>query len=160
VASPNYITPEGYERLRRELYDLIHEQRPAAVDAVAIAAAHGDRSENAEYIYGKKKLRAIDRRIAFLSGRMDKAEVVGSPDTPDDRVRFGAIVTVEEEDEDGESTHRYRLVGADETDAAEGLVSWKAPVGRALLGRRVGDMAEVRTPGGERDLYIVAIDYP
>ncbi|MFT5429693.1 MAG: transcription elongation factor GreB [Myxococcota bacterium] len=157
MSATNYITPEGFERLRSELYELIHTERPAMVDQVAVAAAHGDRSENAEYIYGKKKLRAIDRRIKYLSGRINNMEVVQSPTELDGQIRFGAIVTVTDDDEE---THEYRLVGADETDATLGYVSWQSPVGRALLGRRTGSFVEVRTPSGYREFYIEGFCYP
>ena len=154
--APNYISVEGFNKLQRELQHLMHTARPEAVDQVAIAAAHGDRSENAEYIYGKKKLREIDRRIRFLARRLDDAEIVRPPTETTDRVFFGATVEVEDEEE---ARHTYRLVGADEIDPGRGWVSWKSPVGRALTGKQVGDEVAVQTPGGTRWLSIEAVRY-
>src|SRR5678809_1488320 len=133
----NYITPAGAKRLAAELRRLVDRERPRVVQEVADAAAQGDRSENAEYIYGKKRLREIDRRIHFLTKRLDSAVVVRSEETRKDIVVFGA--TVEVEDEDGKRS-RYTLVGADESDPARGKLSWKSPIGRALLKKRVGDV--------------------
>ncbi len=154
--APNYITTRGYEAMRKELHELLHEQRPKTVDEVATAAAHGDRSENAEYIYGKKKLRALDRRIRYLTKRLEAAEVVDPTVSRGDRVFFGA--TVELEDDEGE-TFTYQLVGEDEIEPESNRLSWRSPVGRALLGRRLDDDVVVATPGGTRELSIVDIRY-
>ena len=151
-----YITPEGYRRMDDELRTLWKQVRPEVTRAVQEAAAQGDRSENAEYIYGKKQLREIDRRIRFLSKRLDGMTVVER--VPDDagKVFFGAWVELE--DDDG-GLETYRLVGPDEADAARGYVSVDAPLARALLGKRQDDEARVRTPNGERCLYINRIWY-
>jgi transcription elongation factor GreB len=153
----NYITREGFERLRAELDWLWSEERPKVTEAVSVAAALGDRSENADYIYGKKRLREIDSRIRFLTKRIDELTVVDpGPRKEPDRVYFGAWVTIE--DEDGEQV-RYQLVGPDEFDAAEGRISVDSPVGRALMGRRVGDEVSVRRPRGETTYEVLSVEY-
>ena len=151
-----YSTPEGARRLRAELDELWRVERPAVTRAVAEAAAMGDRSENAEYIYGKRRLREIDRRVRFLRGRLDGLTVVSQPPSDRGRVFFGAWVTVE--DEVG-ATRRHRVVGPDEFDREPGYVSMDSPLGRALLGKRVGDEIAVKLPGGEQTLAITAIEY-
>ena len=156
MSPPTYLTREGAKKLATELGHLVTHERPQVVREVADAAAQGDRSENAEYIYGKKRLREIDRRIRFLTRKLDQAEVVVAQGIDRDVVRFGARVEVE--DEDGQ--HReYVLVGPDEADPAQGKVSFQAPLGRALLKRRVGDTVLVRRPAGELELEIVSIVY-
>ncbi|HEX3595684.1 MAG TPA: transcription elongation factor GreB [Polyangiaceae bacterium] len=150
----NYMTPDGARRLADELRRLVELERPRIVQEVSDAAAQGDRSENAEYIYGKKRLREIDRRIHFLTKRLDAAVVVRKEEVRTDVVFFGA--TVEVVDEDGKRA-RYTLVGADETDPANGRLSYKSPIGRALLKKRVGDVVTVIRPAGEIELEIVAI---
>jgi transcription elongation factor GreB len=154
VESANYITPEGAKRLVDELRKLVEADRPRVVQEVADAAAQGDRSENAEYIYGKKRLREIDRRIHFLTKRLDSAVVVRKDETRKDVVVFGATVDVE--DEDGKR-NRYTLVGADESDPAHGKLSWKSPIGRALLKKKIGDVVTVTRPLGEIEIEIIAI---
>jgi transcription elongation factor GreB len=156
VASPNYITPSGVKRLSDELNQLFQVERPKTVDEVATAAAHGDRSENAEYKYGKLRLRDIDRRIRFLQKRLDAAVVVDPAAQAGEAVVFGAIVEVE--DEDG-ARKRYQLVGEDESDPSAGRISWRSPIGRSLLKRRVGDRVTVKRPAGEIELEIVAIAF-
>ncbi|RMG13238.1 MAG: transcription elongation factor GreB [Deltaproteobacteria bacterium] len=151
-----YITPEGYRALEAELEDLWKRQRPQVVREVADAAALGDRSENAEYIYGKKKLREIDRRIRHLSKRLDELTVVTPDPAQAGRVFFGAWVTVE--DEEGE-TATYRIVGPDEFDPARRWISVDSPLARALLGKGEGDVVLVRRPKGEAEVEIVAIAY-
>jgi transcription elongation factor GreB len=151
-----YSTPEGAQRLRAELDQLWRVERPAVTRAVAEAAAMGDRSENAEYIYGKRRLREIDRRVRFLRGRLEGMKVVAAPPSDRSRVYFGAWVTIE--DARGEA-RRHRIVGPDEFDRAPGYVSMDSPLGRALLGKRVGDEVEVRLPGGTLAVEITAIDY-
>ena len=142
--------------LQQELASLLHHERAKVVADVAVAAAHGDRSENAEYIYGKKKLREIDRRIHFLTRRLESATVVAPrPDGPA-LIFFGAFVEVE--DEDG-AHHRYRIVGEDEIDLSKGHISWRSPIGRALLKRKVGDTVLLRRPSGEVELTILALRY-
>lgn len=154
----NYITRAGFEKLQAELEWLWKTERPRVTEAVSVAAALGDRSENADYIYGKKRLREIDRRIRFLTKRIDELTVVdGGPRKEDDRVYFGAWVTIE--DEHGER-QRYRLVGPDEFDAAEGRISVDSPVGRALMGKHLGDEVVVRRPKGETVYEVLSIEYP
>jgi transcription elongation factor GreB len=152
----HYLTPEGAKRLADELRKLVEVERPRVVQEVSDAAAQGDRSENAEYIYGKKRLREIDRRIRFLTKRLDGAVVVRNEETRKDVVFFGA--TVEVEDEDGKRS-RYTLVGPDEADPGRGKLSFQSPVGRALMKRKVGDVVTVLRPAGEIELEIVAIVY-
>lgn len=153
----SYITRAGFEKLRAELEQLWKDERPRVTQAVSVAAALGDRSENADYIYGKKRLREIDRRIRFLTKRMDELEVVDlGPRAKSDRVYFGAWVELE--DEDGERV-RYQLVGPDEFDAAKGRISIESPVGRALMGKRLGDEVDVRRPKGDARFTIAAIEY-
>ena len=151
-----YITPEGYRRLNEELQRLWKEERLPITKSVQEAAAQGDRSENAEYIYGKKQLREIDRRIRFLSKRLDGMNVVERAPEDTGKVFFGAWVEVE--DDDGK-VERFRLVGPDEADGSRGEISVDAPLARALLGKRVDDEAWVRTPNGERCLYVNRIWY-
>jgi len=156
-AEKNYITPEGYKRLTSELEFLHFKKRPEVVGFLADAAAEGDRSENAEYIYRKRQLREIDRRMRFLSKRLDHVAVVDPrAQTRRDRVFFGATVAVE--DEEG-ARHVYRIVGVDEIEGATGAISWKSPVGKALLGKEVGDTVTVRWHAGARELTVVEIDY-
>ena len=155
---PIYITREGAKRLQAELHDLLWKQRPPVVQDVTDAAAQGDRSENAEYIYGKKKLREIDRRMHWLTRRLESATVVEprAPDGKGDRVFFGAVVEVE--DEDGTRT-TYRIVGEDEIDLKRGHISWRSPLGHSLLKRREGDVVILRRPNGEVELTIVSVRY-
>jgi len=154
----NLITPEGAQRLRDELKDLRAVKRPEVVEAVSRAAANGDRSENGDYIYGKKRLREIDRRIRFLSKRLDCAEVVDPRQQKNrDRVFFVATVTyVNDRDEEITVT----ILGRDEADLTQGSISWLSPVARALMKARVGDEVKVQTPAGEDHLEVLAIRYP
>jgi len=151
-----YITPEGFQRLSEELDYLWRVKRPHVTQAVREAAAQGDRSENAEYIYGKKQLREIDRRVRFLRGRLDQITVVDKPPSDTGRVFFGAWVTLE--NAAGERL-RYRIVGPDEIDPQRGYISMDSPVARALMKKTVDEEITVRTPEGENVLYIVAIGY-
>lgn len=151
-----FITPQGYARLQAELEQLWRVERPRVTQAVSEAAAQGDRSENAEYTYGKKRLREIDSRVRFLRKRLDGMVVVAQAPADPQRVFFGAWVTLE--DEEG-NTRRHRLVGPDEFDAAEGYISLDSPLARALLGKRQEEEITVTTPAGERQLVITAIDY-
>jgi len=151
-----YITPEGARRLRGELEQLWRIERPQVTSAVAAAAAQGDRSENAEYTYGKRRLREIDSRVRFLRKRLAGMVVVDSPPSDPQRVFFGAWVELEAEDG---ARSRYRIVGPDEFDMAPGYVSMDAPLGRSLLTRRLDDEVSVETPGGSRVYVIVAIEY-
>ena len=154
--SVNLITPAGYQTLFDELRKLAEVERPKIVDEVHQAAAQGDRSENAEYIYGKKKLREIDRRMRFLKKRLDSSKVIPSSAQKGDQVLFGARVTVE--NEDGKNKTWY-IVGEDEADPSSGKISWKSPVGRALLYKFPGDLATIGTPGGERELLVIKVEY-
>lgn len=154
----NYLTPPGYQRLRAELIALLDDERPRLVETVAWAAKNGDRSENGDYLYGKKRLREIDRRIRFLTQRLDLAEVVDpSVHHGSDQVFFGAAVTYADE-QGREST--VTIKGIDEADSLAGEVSWVAPVARALLKARVGDEVLLHTPRGVQRLEVVAVRYP
>ncbi|MCS6914938.1 MAG: transcription elongation factor GreB [Myxococcales bacterium] len=153
----NYITPAGFRTLQAEFEQLRNHKRREVVAKLAEAAAEGDRSENAEYIYRKRQLREIDRRIRFLARRMAIAEVIDPSQHRSDRVCFGAVVTVE--DQDGEQT-RYQVVGVDETDPKQGRISWRSPIGKALIGKRVNETVVVRWHAGERELTIVGIEFP
>ncbi|MFO0601739.1 MAG: transcription elongation factor GreB [Polyangiales bacterium] len=154
---PNYITPAGYKKLTDEVEFLLKKERPRVVQEVADAAAQGDRSENAEYIYGKKRLREIDRRLNFLSSRLKNVQVV-DPATPrGDSVYFGA--TVDLEDEEGRKV-TWQIVGVDETDPSNGRISWRSPLGRALLKKRADDVVTFQKPGGDAMEYtVLAVRY-
>ena len=162
TASPagvkNYITPEGLERLRGELRDLLKIERPKVVEVVSWAAGNGDRSENGDYIYGKKRLREIDHRIRFLTGRIEIAQAVDPARQKNrDRVFFGAtVIYANSADEENTVT----IVGIDETDLDKGRVSWLSPIARAMMKAEEGDRVELHSPGGTESLKIVAIRYP
>ncbi|MDE2229706.1 MAG: transcription elongation factor GreB [Alphaproteobacteria bacterium] len=154
----NYITPDGHRRLQDELKALVKIERPKVVEVVAWAAGNGDRSENGDYIYGKKRLREIDSRIRFLTKRLEIAEVVDPAAQKNrDQVFFGATVTYATSDD---KEHTVTIVGLDEADADHGKVSWIAPVARALLKSRVGDVVELKRPDGVEGIEVVAIVYP
>ncbi len=155
----NYMTPQGYARLRAELLQLIDDERPKVVDVVHWAASNGDRSENGDYLYGKKRLREIDRRIRFLTRRLEVAEVT-DPSLHDghDQVFFGATVTYVEEDTGVERT--VTILGIDEADSAHGQVSWISPIARALLKAREGDVVKLVTPAGAKEIEILKVEYP
>ena len=154
----NYITPQGYQRIREELLQLIDVERPEVVKVVHWAASNGDRSENGDYIYGKRRLREIDRRIRFLTKRMDLAEVVDpSVHHGSDQVFFGA--TVSYVNGAGEE-HTVTIVGIDELDPLHGKISWVSPVARALTKAREGDVVTLRTPAGDDELEILSVSYP
>jgi len=153
----NYITPAGYQKLRDELEQLWKVERPALVQTITWAASNGDRSENGDYIYGKKRLREIDRRIRFLSKRLDLAEVVDPAQRETcDQVFFGATVTVCGEDGTAKT---YSIVGVDEANPSLSLISWVSPLARAMLKAREGDVVKVQVPGGVDELEIVEISY-
>jgi transcription elongation factor GreB len=156
LAGSKYITRQGERRLRAELEELWRGERPRVTAAVAAAAAQGDRSENAEYTYGKRRLREIDRRVRYLRRRLDGMVVVEQPPSDASRVFFGAWVLLEAEDG---ARGRYRIVGPDEFDMAPGYISMDSPLGRALLRKRLDEQIAVATPGGERVYVIVAIEY-
>lgn len=154
----NYITPQGYARLRGELMQLIDEERPRIVETVHWAASNGDRSENGDYLYGKKRLREIDRRIRFLTKRLEKAEVADpSVHYGGDQVFFGATVTYANEAGDEKT---ITILGVDEVDNLQGQVSWIAPISRALLRSRVGDVVQLQTPGGVEEIEVIEVNYP
>jgi len=154
--SSNYITPDGERRLKEELTHLLYVERPRVTKGVAEAAAEGDRSENAEYIYGKKKLREIDKKIEFLTKRLEVLKVVVPEVRVDGVAFFGAYVTVE--DEDGEAA-TYRIVGPDEADPENGSISMDSPIGRAVIGKREGDEVRVERPKGATTLSLVEVRY-
>ena len=156
--SKNYITPAGYERLCSELMHLIDTERPEVVGIVSWAASNGDRSENGDYLYGKKRLREIDRRIRFLTRRIEKAELVdASLQGDNDQIFFGATVTYANQ-AGGETT--ITIVGMDEVDLDKGYVSWISPIARALIKAREGDTVPLRTPAGVEQIDILAVKYP
>ncbi len=151
-----FITPEGAERLKSELDHLWRVLRPQVTQAVQEAAAQGDRSENAEYIYGKRQLREIDRRVRFLRQRLDGMVVVDKPPSDPSRVFFGAWVTLE--DEDGAQVE-YRIVGPDEIDVTQGYISMDAPLGRALMRKAIDDEVTIEVPGGTKTYVVVGVRY-
>ena len=153
----NYITPGGYARIKDELDHLLRVERPHIVEVVHWAASNGDRSENGDYIYGKRRLREIDRRIRFLTKRLDLAEVVDpARQVNADQVFFGATVTIA--DEQG-SEQTYQIVGVDETDFARNRISWISPLSRALLKAREGDLVRFQSPAGWREIEVLSIEY-
>jgi transcription elongation factor GreB len=155
---PRFITPEGLGRIRAEYEQLFGTERPKLVDTISWAAGNGDRSENGDYIYGRKRLREIDRRLTYLSKVMKQAKVVDpSSQEQRDTVRFGATVELADQDD---KRRILTLVGEDEADATAGRISWAAPIARALVGARVGDERIVGLPAGEKSYEIIAIRYP
>ncbi len=155
---PNYITPSGYSRLHAEYQALLSDERPKLVEVISWAAGNGDRSENGDYIYGRKRLREIDRRLGWLSKRMKAAKVIDPAQQEDrGRVFFGATVTIADEQD---RTRTLTLVGDDEADAGNGLVGWNAPLARALRGATVGDLRRVELPVGTIEYEVMKIDYP
>ncbi len=156
--TPFYMTPAGQAALVEELRQLWTEERPKVVEVVSWAAGLGDRSENADYQYGKRRLREIDRRVRFLRKRLEKVQVVDPAAQPRrDQVFFGATVLYARADE---TELRVTIVGVDEADSSAGRISWVSPVARALLGRRVGDVVRLRTPGGAEEIEVIEIRYP
>jgi transcription elongation factor GreB len=154
---PNYITATGLAALRARYHALMADERPKLVEVVSWAAGNGDRSENGDYLYGKKRLREIDRELGWLSKRMKAARVVTPAEQPDkSRVWFGAAVTVVDADD---HERILTLVGDDEQDASSGRIGWSAPIARALRGAAVGDLRRVTLPSGEREYEVIAIDY-
>ena len=154
--SKNYITPSGLQKLKDEYHQLVHVERPRVVETVAWAASNGDRSENADYIYGKRRLREIDSRLRFLSGRLDKVVLVDPKTITSERVTFGATITVE----DGDGNNKtYQIVGEDEWDISANKISWKSPVAKALLGKKVGDEVIVKKPSGEEIFMILKLEH-
>jgi len=156
AGTKNYITPAGAQRLKDELKNLLNVERPALVQTVSWAASNGDRSENGDYIYGKRKLREIDRRIRFLTKRLEKAVIVNPETQNSAEVLFGATVTIRDE---SEKLRKFRIVGIDETNVAQGDVSWISPIAKTLLHAKPGDVVTFRSPKGEEELEIVSIRY-
>ncbi|MBX9882808.1 MAG: transcription elongation factor GreB [Sphingomonas sp.] len=155
---PNYITPDGFAALRREYDQLLGEERPKLVEVISWAAGNGDRSENGDYIYGRKRLREIDRRLGWLAKRMKAARVVDPARQADkNRVWFGATVEIADEDD---QRRVLTLVGDDEAEASAGRISWNAPLARALRSAAVGDVRRVLLPAGEREYEVMGITYP
>ena len=153
-----YITPTGVARIRAEYDELFGVERPKVVEAVSWAASLGDRSENADYIYGKRRLREIDRRLSYLARIMKDAKVVDpAKQQARDQVRFGATVELADENDDRRTV---TIVGDDEADAAQGRIGWSAPIARALIGARIGDERIVRLPAGEKSYEVMSIRYP
>jgi transcription elongation factor GreB len=158
AGSKNYITPQGYARLRTELLSLIDDERPKVVEVVHWAAGNGDRSENGDYLYGKKRLREIDRRIRFLTKRLEIAEITDPAlHHGHDQVFFGATVTYAEE---SGQERTVTILGIDEADSAQGQVSWISPIARALLKAREGDVVKLVTPAGAQEVEVLAVRYP
>ena len=155
---PRFITPDGMKRLKQEYDELFGVERPKIVETVAWAASLGDRSENADYLYGKRRLREIDRRLSHLARIMKAAKVVDPASQPSrDEVRFGATIELADEDD---NRRTLTIVGDDEADAAAGRIGWSAPLARAFIGAKVGDERVVRLPAGEKSYEVVAIRYP
>ncbi len=152
----NYITPAGHARLKSELKKLVEAERPELLKTIAWAASNGDRSENADYLYGKKRLREIERRLRFLIKRLEIAEVVDPRDQDQDRIFFGASVDYTD---DAGAEHRVSIVGTDEVDPARGRVSWVSPIARAMLKAREGDVVTLQTPAGSERVEILRIRY-
>ena len=152
----NYITRNGFQRLQAEFNHLKRRERPEVVEVVAWAASNGDRSENGDYIYGKKKLREIDKRLRFLQRQLDNAEIVDPAEISSDRVLFGATVTLIDE---YDNKRVYSIVGSDESEPAEGKISWLSPIAKALFKARVGDYVSFNSPQGEREVEVLKIEY-
>lgn len=149
------MTPHCHNKLSSELEQLVKLERPKMTEVVKWAAALGDRSENADYLYGKKRIREIDKRINFLSKRLENAEVIEPASVSSDNIKFGATVTIEEEGEE----KVVSIVGIDESDVKSGLISWVSPLGKSLLGKNEGDIASFQTPNGEREIEVIKIEY-
>jgi transcription elongation factor GreB len=157
-SAPRFITPAGFARIRSEYDELFGVDRPKLVETIAWAAANGDRSENGDYIYGRKRLRELDRRLAYLGKVMKNAKVVDpAAQSARDQIRFGATVELADEDD---NRRTLTIVGDDEADASAGMIGWSAPLARALIGARPGDERLVRLPSGEKSYEVVRIDYP
>ncbi|MFS4460821.1 transcription elongation factor GreB [Bdellovibrio sp. HCB2-146] len=156
MSDKNYITPAGLEKLKAEYHELMQVERPKVVEIVAWAASNGDRSENADYQYGKRRLREIDRRVHFLTKRLEDAEVVDPLKMSGEKVLFSATVTLA--NEDGEEIV-YQIVGEDELDPKAGKISWRSPVAKALLGKKLGDEVRLVKPSGEEFVTIENVEY-
>ncbi len=156
MSNPNYITPAGLKKLRNELHELLHIERPKMVKTVAWAAANGDRSENADYQYGKKRLREIDKRVHFLQTRLDNIEIIDPKTRSGSKISFGATITIE--DETGKKSS-YQIVGVDEIDTHMGKISWQSPMAKSLMGKNQGDTVTVIRPAGKIEVEIIEVEY-
>ena len=156
IAGKNYMTPAGFKRMQDELQTIVRKTRPEITQIVSWAAGNGDRSENGDYLYGKKKLRELDRRIRFLSKRLDAAEVIDPLKVKGDQVLFGATVTFEDEEQNQKT---YVIVGIDESDIEKRRISWLSPLAHALLRSRVGDVVTFHSPKGRQELEIIDLKY-
>jgi len=157
-SQPRFITPQGFARIRAEYDELFGTERPKLVETIAWAAANGDRSENGDYIYGRKRLRELDRRLSYLGKVMKSAKVVDpAAQSSRDQVRFGATIELADEDD---QRRMLTIVGDDEADASTGRIGWSAPLARAFIGARIGDERIVRLPSGEKSYEVIAIRYP
>lgn len=152
MSEKNYVTPLGFEKMKEEYNQLFQKERPKLVETVAWAASNGDRSENADYIYGKRRLREIDKRLKFLGDRLDNAEVVDPKQIKSDKVVFGATVTYSDEDE---NSYTYQIVGEDEFDVKVGKISWKSPVAKQLLGKKLNDEVVLKKPNGTEEVILI-----
>nr|BDT29525.1 transcription elongation factor GreB [Bacteriovorax sp. HI3] len=153
----NYITPQGFKRLQDELHQLARVERPEVTKTVAWAASNGDRSENADYIYGKKRMREIDKRVRFLSSRIELAVVVDPLSVKSEKVQFGATVTIADEEDGEEKT--VSIVGVDEINTEKNQISWRSPLGSSLIGKEVGDTILLKVPAGTKSYEIIEIEY-
>ncbi len=156
VKKNNYITPKGFAKLESELKELLKVERPEILKLIQWAASNGDRSENADYLYGKKRLREIDKRIRFLNTRINSAVIIDPSKINSEKIQFGAKVKVS--DDDG-NEKTFSIVGIDEVDTARGLISWQSPIGNALLGKEIGDEVLIRIPAGQINFEILEIAY-
>lgn len=152
----NYITPAGFEKIRAEYTGLLNVERPKVVEVVTWAASNGDRSENADYQYGKRRLREIDKRLFFLKNRLEDAEVIDPAKLKSEKIVFGATVTLENEDVEAVT---YQIVGEDEIDIKNKKISWKSPIAKAMLGKKLDDEIKVQKPSGEETMIIIKIEY-
>lgn len=150
-ASKNYITPSGMQKIKAELQHLLYEERPSVTKTVAWAASNGDRSENGDYIYGKRRLREIDRRIRFLTGRIEIAEIIDPASVKSACIQFGATIQLQYEDN---SIKQFQIVGVDESDPSNGRISWISPLAKALLGKKTGDVFEFETQKGSEEIEV------
>ena len=156
MSEPNYITPQGFQKLQEEFKKLFHDERPKLVETVAWAAGNGDRSENGDYIYGKRRLREIDSRLKFLRDRIEAAKIVNPAELSGDKVVFGATVTIE--DEEGE-TRTFQIVGEDEIEPGQNKISWKSPMAKSLLGKSVNEEILIKRPKGDLVATIMKVKF-
>ncbi len=156
MSSPNYITPQGFQKLQSEYTELTSRERPEVVRLVQWAASNGDRSENADYLYGKKRLREIDRRLRFLASRIEAAKIIDPTTMQSSKVQFGATVITQNEDGIQKT---WKIVGQDELNTLQGLISWLSPIGKGLIGKSRGEEVTIQTPQGEVNLEIIEISY-